>query len=71
VGLWLGANVMCDYPLDEAKELLDSNKSTCEANLATAVENLGLLKDSITVTEVNTARVFNWDVEQRRGRKAG
>jgi hypothetical protein len=61
---------MCEYPLDEAKTMLESNKAACEANLATAGDNLGLLKDSITVTEVNTARVFNWDVEQRRSRKA-
>lgn len=70
VGLWLGAGVMCEYPLDEAVSLLRSNKEACEANLKAASDNLGLLKDSITVTEVNTARVFNWDVEQRRhGRK--
>lgn len=69
VCLWLGAGVMVEYPLDEAEALLSSNKTTCEANLEATSENLGLLKDSITVTEVNTARVFNWDVEQRRARK--
>jgi hypothetical protein len=71
VGLWLGAGVMCEYPLEEAQALLEANKAACEANLGTAVDNLGLLKDSITVTEVNTARVFNWDVERRRGLKGG
>ncbi|KAI8467579.1 MAG: putative prefoldin subunit 3 [Monoraphidium minutum] len=71
VGLWLGAGVMCEYPLEEAAAMLGANMSTCEASLAAATDNLGLLKDSITVTEVNTARVFNWDVEQRRGRKGG
>lgn len=69
VGLWLGAGVMVEYPLDEARALLASNKEACEANLKQASESLGVLKDSITVTEVNTARVFNWDVEQRRQRK--
>lgn len=69
VGLWLGAGVMCEYPLHEAKQLLEANKATCEANLESTAENLGILKDSITITEVNTARVFNWDVEQRRGMK--
>lgn len=71
VGLWLGAGVMVEYPLDEAKALLESNKSACEAKLAEAAEELGRLKDAITVCQVNTARVFNWDVQQRRVRKGG
>lgn len=62
---------MVEYPLEEAKALLEANKKACEANLESASDNLGLLKDSITITEVNTARVFNWDVEQRRGQKGG
>jgi hypothetical protein len=32
---------------------------------------LELLKSSITTTEVNTARVYNWDVERRRAQEAG
>ena len=71
MGLWLGAGVMVEYPLEEAAALLQANKKACEDNLAASADNLGLLKDSITVTEVNTARVFNWDVEQRRGLKGG
>lgn len=71
VGLWLGAGVMCEYPLDEARSLLAANKAQCEGSLEQQQENLGLLKDAITITEVNTARVFNWDVERRRAQKAG
>ncbi|GBF92282.1 hypothetical protein Rsub_05365 [Raphidocelis subcapitata] len=71
VGLWLGAGVMCEYPLDEAKAMLEANRVACEAKLAEAAEELGRLKDAITVCEVNTARVFNWDVQQRRARKVG
>jgi len=33
-------------------------------------EDQGLLRDQITTTEVNMARVFNWDVKERRKAKA-
>ena len=31
---------------------------------------MGYLRDQITTTEVNMARVFNWDVKERRKQKA-
>ena len=33
VYLWLGANVMLEYPLEEAKELLETNYQNCKNNL--------------------------------------
>jgi len=30
---------------------------------------MGFLRDQITTTEVNMARVFNWDVKDRRIKK--
>lgn len=33
VNMWLGANVMVEYPLEEAKELLGKNLSNAETNL--------------------------------------
>ena len=35
VYLWLGANVMLEYPLDEARELLETNYANCKKNLDT------------------------------------
>lgn len=69
VNLWLGANVMVEYPLEEAKELLESNLHNCKTNLKTVTGDLEFLKDQITTTEVSLARVHNYDVEQRRGLK--
>lgn len=34
--------------------------------LSSLTTDLELLKGSITTTEVNIARVYNWDVEHRR-----
>ena len=65
VCLWLGANVMLEYPRDEAILLLEDNLKNAKAALVTLVDDMGHLRDQITVTEVNMARVFNWDVKVR------
>ncbi|BDD60004.1 peptide chain release factor 1 [Monascus purpureus] len=70
VYLWLGANVMLAYPLPEAEEMLQEKLSAAEASLATCDEDLDFLREQITTLEVATARVYNWDVVQRRKEKA-
>jgi prefoldin subunit 5 len=69
VNLWLGANVMVEYPLAEAKELLSTQLEACERSLKQAAKDLETVKNNTTITEVSMARVFNWDVEQRRKAK--
>ncbi|KAF9700863.1 hypothetical protein EKO04_000706 [Ascochyta lentis] len=72
VYLWLGANVMLAYPIPEAVELLSSKLSTAKASLSTCEEDLDFLREQITTLEVAFARVYNWDVAQRRkDREAG
>ncbi|KAJ2632958.1 hypothetical protein H4R22_000857 [Coemansia sp. RSA 1290] len=66
VNLWLGANVMLEYKTDEAKDLLTSKLSVAKKSLEDTVEDLEFLRDQITTMEVNIARVYNWDVKQRR-----
>jgi len=70
VCLWLGANVMLEYPRAEAIELLEKNLTQAKQALSDLVEDQGMLRDQITTTEVNMARVFNWDVKERRKLKA-
>jgi len=70
VGLWLGANVMLEYPREEAIALLEKNLAQAKAALLDLTEDQGMLRDQITTTEVNMARVFNWDVKERRKNKA-
>jgi len=69
VSLWLGANVMVEYSFDEGIILLTNNVINAERNLANLIEDLDFLKDQITITEVNIARIFNYDVKQRRHKK--
>ncbi|MCJ1224104.1 peptide chain release factor 1 [Toensbergia leucococca] len=70
VYLWLGANVMLSYPISEAETLLESKLSAARQNLTNCEEDLDFLREQITTLEVATARVYNWDVTQKRKEKA-
>lgn len=59
VGLWLGANVMVEYTYDDALKLLARNLASAEERLADADGDIDFLKDQITTSEVNIARVYN------------
>lgn len=69
VYLWLGAEVMLEYPLDEAVELLNSRLESHKKQLKMVEEDLEFLRESITTMEVNTSRLYNWDVKRRREEK--
>uniref|UniRef100_A0A8C6LI93 Prefoldin subunit 3 n=1 Tax=Nothobranchius furzeri TaxID=105023 RepID=A0A8C6LI93_NOTFU len=53
VSLWLGANVMLEYDINEAQALLEKNLSTASRNLETLEEDLDFLRDQFTTTEVS------------------
>ena len=67
--LWLGANVMLEYSLDDAEELLKKNKESAEKNVQQIAFDLGYLRDQMTITEVTMARLYNWDVKRRKEKK--
>ncbi|KAI1259613.1 Prefoldin subunit-domain-containing protein [Xylariaceae sp. FL1019] len=70
VYLWLGANVMLSYPLDEAETLLTSKLAAAKQSHSNCEEDLEFLREQITTMEVALARVYNWDVVQKRKEKA-
>jgi len=65
VGLWLGANVLVEYSYDEAIKLLMKNQIAAEEKLAETDSECDFLKDQITTTEVNMARVYNQGVRNK------
>eukprot|EP00270_Netrium_digitus_P019028 TRINITY_DN7372_c0_g1_i1.p1 TRINITY_DN7372_c0_g1~~TRINITY_DN7372_c0_g1_i1.p1 ORF type:complete len:200 (-),score=50.55 TRINITY_DN7372_c0_g1_i1:208-807(-) len=69
VCLWLGANVMLEYSFDEAKALLEKNLENATTSLKALVDDIQLLRDQTNTTEVTMARIYNWDVQQRRKEK--
>ncbi|PRQ39490.1 putative prefoldin [Rosa chinensis] len=70
VCLWLGANVMLEYSCEEATALLRKNLDNAKASLEVLLADLQFLRDQVTITQVTIARVYNWDVHQRRLRQA-
>eukprot|EP00126_Sphaerothecum_destruens_P002501 Sdes_comp15931_c0_seq2m5070 len=70
VCLWLGANVMLEYEVDEAHSLLEKNLQIAQSSSLKLDDDLSFLREQITTMEVNMARVYNWDVKRRRTAKA-
>lgn len=66
VFLWLGANVMLEYTIEEAVTLLTKNLNTATVNADQLEDDLGYLSNQITTMEVNMARVYNWDFKRRK-----
>nr|ABQ18252.1 putative prefoldin [Lygus lineolaris] len=69
VCLWLGANVMLEYTLEDAMKLLNKNMEAAKEHLSFVEHDLDFLRDQFTTTEVNMARVYNWNVKKRQAAK--
>jgi len=69
VNLWLGASVMLEYTYKEARSLLETNLKKAQDRLKDVNEDLLFLRDMITTSEVNIARMFNHDVVLRKKEK--
>ena len=57
---------MLEYTTGEAMELLEKNLGAATKSLEQVCEDLDFCKDQITTIEVAMARVYNWDVQERR-----
>ncbi|KAF5399194.1 VHL binding protein 1 [Paragonimus heterotremus] len=66
VGLWLGANVMLEYDLDEAVKILIENEESAKHSLSDVDRTLEFLKEQTTTVEVNLARLHNLSVKRGR-----
>ena len=66
VFLWLGANVMCEYKMDEAKALLNQNLKNAKEQVKRNNGDLEFIKDQMTIGEVNYARIYNETVRRNQ-----
>ena len=57
---------MLSYKIPAAITLLKSKLEVAQTSLDNTVEDLEFLREQLTIMEVNTARVYNWDVKRRR-----
>ena len=71
VMLWLGADTMVEYPLDEAHALLTKQVERVKETTKQLADDIDYVKDNINTTRVNLARCHNWGVEQRRKQQQG
>ena len=65
VCLWLGADIMCEYTLEDAKILLGKNLENATTTLKNNEGDLDFIKDQMTVCEVNIARVYNDSLKKK------
>ena len=68
--LSLQANVMLEYTLEDAEQLLTRNLTAAVKSMDNVETDLGFLRDQTTTVEVNMARVYNWDVKRKQALKA-
>lgn len=66
VNLWLGANVMMEYTLDDAAALLESNLGGARTTIASINTDLDVIKERTVTMEVNIARLYNMEVAARK-----
>lgn len=57
---------MVEYTISEADAFLNKELASCEEKFEELRSNLDYVKDQLTTTEVNMARVYNWDVQKRK-----
>lgn len=60
---------MLSYPPKEAHQLLTDKLKTAQTSYENTKTDLLFLREQITTTEVNIARLYNHDVKLRRERR--
>lgn len=66
VCLWLGGDVMMEYPLDEAEVLVTKNRDGHQHRIEQLTKEVEWIRRQRIVTEVNVARIHNLGVMRRR-----
>ncbi|EKX74067.1 prefoldin subunit 3, putative [Theileria equi strain WA] len=66
VFLWLGANTMVEYPVDEAITLLTEQYKGTQTCVKEVKKELEWIKQQITCTEITVARLHNYSVAKRK-----
>ncbi len=66
VALWLGANVMLEYTLEEAEAFLTKTEADARESLDQCIQDLRYLDDQRNTLEVNINRMHNHSLNKRR-----
>ena len=60
------ANLLVEYPIDDAIELLTSNAESAKSKVEFFEQGIQFLQEQIVVMQVSMARIHNWAVVARR-----
>jgi prefoldin subunit 5 len=66
VCIWIGANIMVEFGIDEAVEMLQEKLVQTQAKLDEISEDLFALRGNSITVEVNMARIINHSVKEKR-----
>lgn len=66
VNVWLGANCMVQFSLEECEAFVKEKLEKCKHNLSVTKSDLFFLKEQITTMEVSIARIYNYQVKLRK-----
>jgi prefoldin subunit 5 len=66
VHLWLGANILLEYELEDAKRLLGEKLQDNEAALERVRHDQKFTREQMTTVEVATSRLINHVIESRK-----
>jgi prefoldin subunit 5 len=66
VGLWLGAGIMVEYSLAEAKEFLNTKRDERKEEIRKTTHDLDYIRKQITTMEVVVARLFNYIIDRQK-----
>ncbi|TQV98992.1 prefoldin subunit [Cordyceps javanica] len=68
VYIWLGANVMLSYPIEEAEDLLESKLKTAKTSLSNCEEDLDFIREQVTNSTVGAHHFETRDIVDRTQR---
>ena len=66
VAIWLGANVMMEFPIDEAIEFLEKRIVISDEKINGLQNDIDFTRRQINIVEVNRSRVYNAGVKVKK-----
>ena len=69
VAIWLGANVMMEFPIDEAVEFLEKRIVISIEKIKVLQSDIDFTRKQMNIVEVNRSRVYNAGVKVKKARE--
>eukprot|EP01084_Bolivina_argentea_P179514 310192_1 len=69
VAIWLGANVMMEFPIDEAVVFLEKRIVISKEKIADLQTDIDFTRKQMNIIEVNRSRVYNAGVKVKKARE--